>query len=180
MSPSTEADRSFEHIIVEYAEAVAGKTGEAFFRSLVRHVARALDADYVLVGALQPNGDKIATLAIHGLGSEPAVMEYALAGTPSALVVEPRDRCYPNGVRQLFPQDELLAAVKAEGYLGAPLLDSSGRCLGLICAVTEKPLTDSARAGALLKIFATRAGAELERKNYEDALEHKEQRFRTF
>jgi hypothetical protein len=111
---------------------VAGKTGEAFFRSLVRHLAHALDADYVLVGALQPDGERIATLAVHGLGSKTAALEYSLAGTPSALVVQPRVCSYPNGVRQLFPQDEMLAAVDAEGYVGSPMLDSGGRCLGLI------------------------------------------------
>jgi formate hydrogenlyase transcriptional activator len=180
MSLSTEAERSFEHIIVEYAEAVAGKTGEAFFRSLVRYVARALDADYALVGALQPNGERIGTLAVHGLGRETDAVEYGLAGAPCARVVQHQVCSYQSGVQQLFPQDQMLRDLGAEGYAGAPLMDSSGRCLGLICAVTKKPLTDATRAEALLKIFATRAGAELERKNYEEALAHSEERFRTF
>jgi formate hydrogenlyase transcriptional activator len=180
MSPSSEADRSFEHIVVEYAEGVAGKTGEAFFRSLVRHLAHALEADYALVGALQPDGERIATLAVHGFGSETAALEYSLAGTPSALVVQPQVCSYPSGVRQRFPQDALLAAVEAEGYVGSPMLDSSGRCLGLICATTRRPLPNEQRAEALLKIFATRAGIELERKNYEDALARSEERFRAF
>src|ERR1700722_2974381 len=179
MSPSSEADRSFEHIVFEYAEGVAGKTGDAFFRSLVRHLAHALEADYVLVGALEPNGERIATLAVHGLG-EAAALEYNLAGTPCALVVQTRVCSYSSGVQQLFPEDEMLATIQAEGYVGSPMLDSSGRCLGLICAVTRQPLPNTARAEALLKIFATRAGTELERKNYEDALAHSEERFRAF
>jgi transcriptional regulator with PAS, ATPase and Fis domain len=64
--------------------------------------------------------------------------------------------------------------------VGSPLLDSSGRCLGLICAITERPLANPQLAEALLKIFATRAGIELERKNYEAALAHSEERFRAF
>jgi transcriptional regulator with PAS, ATPase and Fis domain len=59
-------------------------------------------------------------------------------------------------------------------------VDSSGRSLGLICAVTRKPLANPKLAEALLKIFAARAGTELERKNYEEALAHGEERFRTF
>ncbi len=55
MSPSSEADRSFEHIVFEYAEAVSGKTGEALFPFAgAASGARAPDADYVFVGALQP------------------------------------------------------------------------------------------------------------------------------
>jgi formate hydrogenlyase transcriptional activator len=180
MSPSSEADRAFEHIVVEYAEAVSGKTGEAFFRSLVQHLAHALDADFVWVGALQPDGERIATLAVHGLGSETTALEYSLAGTPCALVVQQQVCSFESGVQRLFPQDAMLAAVKAEGYVGAPMLDSAGRWLGLICAITKQPLRHPKRDEALLKIFATRAATELERKNYEDALAHSEERFRAF
>ena len=38
------------------------------------------------------------------------------------------------------------------------MVDSSGRCLGLICAITKRPLANPKLAEALLKIFATRAG----------------------
>ncbi len=60
------------------------------------------------------------------------------------------------------------------------MVDSNGRCLGLICAITRQPLPNPKLAEALLKIFAARAGTELERKNYEEALAHGEERFRTF
>jgi transcriptional regulator with PAS, ATPase and Fis domain len=180
MRPSSEADRSFERIIFEYAEAVSGKTGEAFFRSLVGHLARVLDADYVLVGALHPNGEQVETLALHDPEGEGAALQYGLAGTPCAHVVRQEVCSYPSGVQQLFPKDEMLVAADAEGYVGAPLMDSSGRCLGLICAVTRRPLPNAKWAEALLKIFATRAATELERKKYEDALTHSEERFRAF
>jgi formate hydrogenlyase transcriptional activator len=159
MSPSSEADRDLEHLVFEIAEGVSGETGETFFRSLVRRLARALEADYVLLGALQPDGERIATLAAHGRGVEALNLEYNLAGTPSA---------------------QMLGQVGAQGYVESPLVDSSGRYLGLICAVTKRPLPNPKLAEALLKIFAARAGTELERKNYEDALAHGEKRFRTF
>ncbi len=60
------------------------------------------------------------------------------------------------------------------------MLDSGGRCLGVLCAITQQPLANPKLAEALLKLFATRAGTELERKNYEEALAHSEERFRAF
>src|SRR6202167_2609319 len=60
------------------------------------------------------------------------------------------------------------------------MLDSSGRSLVLICAITSRPLADPKLAEALLMIAAERAGAELQRKNYEEALAHGGERFRTF
>lgn len=178
MSPSSEADHSFENIIFDYAEAVSGKTGEAFFRSLVHYLARALHADYVFLGALQPDGERIATLAVHGGVSEATAFQYELAGTPCADVVRKQVCSYPSGVQKLFPEDKMLATISAEGYVGSPVVDSSGRCLGLLCAITERPLQNPKLAEALMAIFASRAGTEVERKNYEDALALSEERFR--
>jgi transcriptional regulator with PAS, ATPase and Fis domain len=180
MSPSSEAVQSLEHLVFEIAKSVSGETGEAYFRSLVRHLAGALNADYVLIGALQPDGERIATLAFHGPAGETAALEYNLAGTPCSHVVQQVVCSYPSGVRQLFPRDAMLAAVSAEGYVGSPMVDSNGRCLGLICAITKRPLPNIKLAEALLTIAAERAGAELQRKNYEEALAHGEERFRTF
>jgi formate hydrogenlyase transcriptional activator len=180
MSPRSEADRSFEDIVFEYAEAVSGKTGEAFFHALVGYLARALPADYVFVAALQADGQRVATLAVHAGTGEGAAFEYDLAGTPCSDVVTRQVCSYPTGVQKLFPEDKMLVEIGAEGYVGCPMTDSSGRCLGLLCAVTAQPLENPKLAEALLSIFAARAGTELERKNYEDALAHSEERFRAF
>ncbi|MGP0076085.1 MAG: sigma 54-interacting transcriptional regulator [Bryobacteraceae bacterium] len=179
MSPSIEADRNLEHLVFEIANGVSGETGEAFFRSLVQRLASALGADWVLVGALQPDGERIATLAVHGPDGE-AAAQFHLAGTPCADAVQREVCSYQSGVHQLFPQDELLVAMRAEGYVGSLLVDSAGRTLGLICAITQRPLENPRLAEALIRIFAVRAAAELERKNYEEALAHGEERFRTF
>ena len=72
----------------------------------------------------------------------------------------------------------MLAKLGAKGYVGSPLLDSAGRCLGLICALTRKPLQHPKLAESLLQIFAVRASSELERKNYEDELARSEQHYR--
>jgi formate hydrogenlyase transcriptional activator len=179
MSPSSEADRNLEHLVFEIATGVSAETGDAFFRSLVRHLARALHASYVFAGALDPASERIATLAVHGPPIDEEFLDYKLSESPCVLTV--KGPCsYVSGVRKLFPQDRLLAALGAEGFVGSPMLDSSGRFLGVICAVTQQPLENPKLAEALLKIAAVRAAAELERKNYETALAQGEERFRAF
>jgi hypothetical protein len=174
MSAAGETFGLLEHPVFEIAHGVSGVTGENFFRSLARGLARALDADYVLIGALQPSLDRISTLAVWGNGSDAHPFEYDLADTPCANVMEKRPCSYPSGVQHLFPKDIQLAEMGVEGYVGSPMIDSSGRCLGLICSLTRRPLANSTVAEALLQIFASRAVAELERKNYEDALAQSE------
>jgi len=178
-------DKLLEHLVFEIAQGVSGETGEAFFRSLARHLAQTLEADYVLIGALLPGRERVAALAIAGAavpanGAAAPTLEYDLAGTPCANVVDRQICSYPCDIQNLFPRDTMLVEMGAEGYVGSPMIDSSGRCLGLICALTRQPLENAKLAEALLKIFAVRAAAELERKNYEDAVAFSEQRFRAF
>jgi len=178
MSAPSEAAGLLEHLVFEIAEGVSGQTGDVFFRSLARHLAAALNADFVLVGALQPGGSRIATLAAYADGKYTPGFEYDLDGTPCANVVE-RSLCsYPRGVQRMFPKDLMLVQMGAEGYVGSPMIDSTGRCLGLVCALTREPLQHAKLAETVLQIFAVRASSELERKNYEDALADNEKRLR--
>jgi hypothetical protein len=132
---AVEPGGDLERIVFEIAKGVWRDTGEDFFRSLVRQLSQTLRADLVLVGALQPGGGRIRTLAVHTSGSERPAFDCDLAGTPCAGVIENRICSYAAGVHRLFPADTQLVNMRAEGYVGSPLLDSDGRCLGLICAV---------------------------------------------
>jgi len=54
--------------------------------------------------------------------------------------------------------------MEAESYLGAPVFDSSGKVIGHLAVVDDKLMGENPQAVAILKIFAARAGAELERQ----------------
>lgn len=170
----------FERVVFEIAKGIGRDTGENFFHSLVSQLARALQADLVLVGALQPDAQRIRALAVHAPERGHAPFEYQLSGTPCEGVVEKGLRSYPEGVHRLFPKDIPLAEMRADGYVGSPLLDSSGRCLGLVCAVTRRPLANPKLAEAVLQIFAERAAAELKRQEHEQELARNEQRWHDF
>jgi formate hydrogenlyase transcriptional activator len=178
MSAPSEADRLLEHLVFEIAKGMSGQTGEAFFHSLVCRLATVLDADFVLVGALQPGGERIKTLAAYGDGAEAAEFEYDLAGTPCVNVIDKRLCSYPSGVQHLFPRDLMLGQMGAEGYVGSPIVDTGGRCLGLICALTRRPLKHPKLAETVLQLCAVHAAAELERENYQKALTASEKRLR--
>jgi formate hydrogenlyase transcriptional activator len=169
-----------ERIVFEISKGVWSDTGEDFFRSLARQLFHTLHADFVLVGALQPGSESIRTLAAYSSGGEFPAFVYELSGRPCAGVVDKRLCVYAEGVHRSFPADTQLVEMGAEGYVGSPLMHSDGRCLGLICAITRRPLTNPKLAEAVLQIFAERAAAELQRQQYEDALARAEQRSRDF
>jgi hypothetical protein len=133
----------FEHVVFQIAKGVWNDTGEGFFRSLVRELSRALQADLVLVGALQSGGKRVRTLAVYAPGKEVGTLEYDLSGTPCEGVIGKQLCCYPEGTHRLFPRDAELVKMGAEGYVGAPLVASNGDLLGLVSAITVPALSES-------------------------------------
>ncbi len=88
---------------------------------------------------------------------------FALAGSVSAGVAAGSGYAHPRGLAVAFPQDMRAAALGAEGYVGAPLIDSQGAVLGLVEVMWRKPVEKAGAAESVLRIFASRASAELER-----------------
>ncbi|MFN2316949.1 MAG: ATP-binding protein, partial [Gemmatimonadales bacterium] len=81
------------------------------------------------------------------------------------------ETCFiPEGVQAQFPEAAWLRQVGAQGYLGAPLNDSRGRVIGLLEVLDTNPIYRSRDVTSIIRIFAARAGAELERMRVEREL----------
>ena len=162
-------------------EGTAPVVGEDFFRALAAVLARGLNMRYALVGELTKDREHVQTLAVWADGKPGENMKYALRGTPCETATMTRDEChFPEKVTERFPEDRMLLDMKAESYLGVALRDSHGKMIGVLALVHDAPARDlTQQAGALLKTFGARAGAELERKRAEEALRDSEQRFRS-
>jgi diguanylate cyclase (GGDEF)-like protein/PAS domain S-box-containing protein len=162
-----------ERLVQDIARGVGSEVGESFFRSLVGHLAQALEADLAFVGELDAERrDRVRTIAANAAGRTAPDFEYLLEGSPCETIIGREVCAYPKGVASLFPRDRALAEKGIEAYVGAPLADSHGRALGLIAVLFRRPLGDTALAQNLLRIFAARASAEMERRAHMISLEH--------
>lgn len=85
---------------------------------------------------------------------------------------------HPFGVQAKFPEDQGLAELGVESYLGVPLLDGDGNVLGHLAVFDGQPMPPEPRRLFLFKIFATRAAVELERLRIERKLVESERRYR--
>ena len=166
--------RRHERVVQDIARGVGAEVGESFFRSLVEHLARLLEADLAFVGEVVRREEVpgIRTIAAAGAGAVAADPEYRLAGTPSEAVLQNGVSVYPEGVAKHFPRDTALATRGIEGYVGAPLVDSHGKALGILAVLFRRRLEDSEFTRDLLRIFASRASAELERQQHFLAVHH--------
>jgi len=159
-------------------EGVEAETGDKFFPSLVRHLAAALCVQYAFVSEFSEDRSRFRTRAAWGRGDFLANFEIPIEGTPCEAVLDGQMAHYPARLRALFPADTGLTTWEAESYCGVPLLDSSGTCVGHLAIMDDKPMPDGPRGTAILRIFAARALAEIERLRAEQALHESEARYR--
>jgi len=154
----------------EIVEGVESETGDRFFYSLVRHLASALGCEYAFVSELLEDRSRFRTRAAWGRGSFLENFETPLDGTPCEAVLNGNSSHHPERICQLFPADAGLRGWGVESYCGVPLIDSSGTVVGHLAILSERPMSDGPRGLAIMRIFATRARAELERLRAEVAL----------
>jgi signal transduction histidine kinase/uncharacterized protein YhfF len=158
------------------AEGTATATGDAFFRSLTRHLAQAFDAEVAFVSELIGNDlDRARVLAIAHHGDDLREgFEYAIANTPCELIRERELVSIPEGTCARFPEDKFTVRHGLDGYLAVVMRGADGERLGYIGVQSTRRLDADADERAALQIFSERAGAEIERRRHEATLSARE------
>ncbi|MBC7600012.1 MAG: PAS domain S-box protein [Polaromonas sp.] len=152
-----------EALLINMAKGLSAETGEAFFRSVVQHLGKAIGADLVMVGE-RANNQKVASLAMIQDGVMQPNLTYALSGTPCDTAADQADICvYNQGIQKRFPEDSFLVDGGFHAYAGVALRDADGTPIGIVNAMWRKPQPASPDRDALLQIFANRTSAELVR-----------------
>ena len=155
-------------------EGTAAVTGKDFFYSLVYHLTCALSVSYAFVTECleQTASKRVCTLAFWCKEEFGQNFEYSIANTPCEQVIGGLSCHYPRNLQNIFPLDHDLTRLNAESYVGVPLVNSSGKILGHLVVIDERPIEDGSVELSILKIFAARAAAELERQKGEKQLAH--------
>jgi len=159
-------------------EGTARGTGDAFFQSLVQHLAASLGVNHAFVAEFAGVRTRVRTLAYWEKGRIRENIEFDLAGTPCEDVVRGRLCHHPLSVWNKFPADRSLADLGIESYLGVPLLDGDQNVLGHLAVFDEHPMPAEPRRLFTFRIFAARAASELERLRYEQKLRESEEKYR--
>ncbi len=158
-------------------EGTATATGTEFFYALVRELAQTLDVRHAFVSELLEGGTRVRTLAFWFDGKFIDNIEFDLDGTPCENVIRGETVYYTSKVYEMFPRHPELKDLGIESYFGVPLVSESGNeMMGHLAVMHDRPMVKEFRGMALLRIFAARARAELERKRAEQALRKSEER----
>lgn len=160
-------------------EGTATVTGERFFEALVENLAKALHTHAAWVTEYYPESRRLKALAFYLNGSFLKHWEMDLAGTPCEHVIDQaRLIHFPDNLLNLFPIDPDIAGLKAASYIGLPLTDTAGKILGHLAVMDTRPMPAEPRIEAIIRIFAARAAAELQRLQAESATRDREQKLR--
>jgi PAS domain S-box-containing protein len=174
----TERKRT-EDALRKVALGVSATTGAPVFTAIVRYLAETLGAHLVFLSTPKPTRPGVLhTLAVWCDGQPMDDMEYELAGSPCEHVVGQSFRYIASGVTTLFPTETLLIERGLDSYAGYPLFDSTGHAIGLLAVLRRGPLPEPAFTEAMLRIFAVRAAAELERLATDQARQASEASYR--
>ena len=138
--------------------------GNEFFRQLAQHLADALHVRYCFVTECTDDSQtNLRALAFWDGRGFAQNVAYGVRGTPCEKVIDGNICSYPERIQQLFPEDEGLVTLGAESYAGVPLPNSQGKVLGHLAVMDNRPRVFGENELRVLRIFAHRAGIELER-----------------
>ncbi|WP_413173839.1 GAF domain-containing protein [Anabaena azotica] len=155
-----------EETLQTIVSGTAAVTGDAFFPALVQNLATALGVSYAMVFETIDNSlQKLRSITVWSIDHLAENFEYELINTPCKNVVQNNQLCvYPNDLEDTFPGNALIEKLAAKSYVGVPLVDINQNVIGNLCIIDVKPFLANDRHKDLLKVFAARASAELQRK----------------
>jgi PAS domain S-box-containing protein len=174
MTPGDDGDRALRAIV----EGVEAETGTEFFRSLVRQLASALEVAYAFVTEFTEDRTGFRTIALWGRGAFLPNLVAPLAGTPCEAVLNGQTAHHPERLQESFPSDRALGDWGVESYCGVPIYDAAGAVAGHLAILDDKPMPDGNRGVSVMRIFAARVRAELERLRVEAEYRASEERYR--
>jgi signal transduction histidine kinase len=169
--PTTARDRD---LLRRLATGTAGVVGDAFLRAMARHLAAAFGAELAFIGEHlpAPATGRVRVLASWQNGVEMHEgYEFDLDDSmPCSVVRREGLLVLTHGATDRFPGDRYVTEHGLDSYLGVALPGAGDEQVGYMALMSSRPLDPEEEELAVLKIFAARAGAEIERRRHQAAL----------
>jgi PAS domain S-box-containing protein len=158
--------KRLQDAIHQIASGVSSKTGDSFFQSLAQYLGQVLGTEIIALAEIDEVTGRAETIATLIDGQFQATVKDTFCGTPCEQVLRTGAMCcFPSDLQARFPTDPHLREWRAQSYLGVPLVNSANAQIGLIAVISRSPLTNLEFAQEILRIFAVRVAAELERQS---------------
>jgi PAS domain S-box-containing protein len=164
-----------EQLLRKVSETTSGLTGEDFITELPKRITNMLGMRYCFIAECADE-DKSLLHTIVFVEGEQVLENFKYNANDSAcqMVITGQPYFLPKGVHLHFK-----GAKGIEAYIGVPIISpTTGKILGHIAATDTKPVTEEKNQTDILKIFASRIGAEMERMNAQKELQKRNEELR--
>ncbi len=153
---------SDDQALVSIVKGVEHQTGERFFESLVEHLAKALGVKYAYLSELDHSEGCFQSKA--GWSPNGFLPHFPVPlGGPCEAVLHRQIVYHAEDLAGKYPTVQVIKDWGAVSYCGVPLIDSSGNVAGHLAVLDDKPMPNGEYAASVMRIFAARALAEIER-----------------
>jgi PAS domain S-box-containing protein len=169
-----------EELVRRAALAVSGLGGGDVYGDLVRALAELLAADAAFIAVMdrdRPGVMRTLAMVVDGALRDD-IEDYPIADTPCENVLADRYFAIADGACEAFPLDRTLVAAGVRSYAGHVLEHGRDAPYGIVAVAARRPMPATRLAESVIRIFAVRAAAELERNRAEAALLDSEASYR--
>ncbi|MFC1552577.1 PocR ligand-binding domain-containing protein [Candidatus Latescibacterota bacterium] len=153
--------------------STVGSVGMDFFDNAVHNLCEWLETDYAIIGQII-NDKTVKVLSMQIDGKHMHDFSFELAGTPCGESIKNGFSVYPENICGLFPEYNYLVSLKAEGYIGTPILNKNSEPVGILCVLSRNKLKNAPRVKEVIEIIAAKASAEIERRKAEEKIREKQ------
>lgn len=152
--------RMEEHLLRTVSEATSSYVGREYFQELTKFITLTLGVKYSLITeCANEEKTKVRTISYVEDATPVENIEYDLNGTPCEIVMTGKDYFCADQLEKNFPKEK-----GVQSYLAVPIYSpATGEILGHIAAFDDKPMDETQNQISILKIFAARAGSEIDR-----------------
>jgi PAS domain S-box-containing protein len=156
-----------EELLLAVSDATSGVVGQDYFKELAKFITLTLGVKYALVSeCANDEKTRLRTISYVEHNQPLENIEYDLEGTPCETVMKGKNFFCAHELEKQFPKEKGL-----QSYVAVPVFSpSTGEVLGHIAALDDKPMNESHNQTSILKIFAARAGSEIDRIRAEQKL----------
>ena len=158
-----------DEVLHRVIKGVEAQTGEKFFDTLVEELARALGVKYAYLSEFNQVDGCFYSKA--GWSPNGLVPPFRVpAGGPCAVVLTPQVVHHADGLADCYPGVQVIKDWGAISYCGLPLINASGKVAGHLAVLDDRPMPNGDYTASIMRIFAARAVAEIERAALDQAL----------
>jgi two-component system cell cycle sensor histidine kinase/response regulator CckA len=150
--------------LVALSTGLARETGPSFFGALCRQLAALLEVEVALVCRAQLARRSLKSMAVAVDGRERPPLADELDGAQAERILRGETIVVERDARRAFGPEVDRVTHGIEALVITPLFDAQGKVNGSLGALSRRPLVNAERIAATLRLFALRAGAELDRE----------------